>query len=176
MTYAGSPLALEKVTFWAEGRIYVDKPSTIFDVSYLGIIERKSDGATVLSVRKSGAARAFNIETGRVISIAAHGREWRPETHSSRWMLRAAEIRAFVEGTELEDWAKPYFDPHHEKYHRNRSRDEADAFQTSPAPSERRVGSERGAVRLYDPRPLDDTQEDQPGFLKRLWRNLTGRS
>lgn len=126
MSYDGPSIVLRSLTFWAEGRVYADKPATITDIAYLGVIERRSDGNTVLSVRKPGASRAFNIETGRVISITAYGREWRPETHYSRWALRGAEIRAFVERSDLEDWAKPYFDARHGKYHRNQSRDEAD--------------------------------------------------
>lgn len=160
MTYEGPPITLDAVTYQTASS---DGPgTTIRDVAYLGVIARKSDGFTTLSVRKPGAAKAFNIETGRVISITAHGREWRPEAHSSRWTLRAAEVRAFVERKDLEEWARPYFDPQSEKYHGRRPRyDEL-----------RSVEDEQGQAIHATVRGVMDGEGLGP--LGKLWRWLLG--
>ena len=172
VTYDGPPVTLENLTYHTlsgDGR-----GTTIYNVAYLGVIARKSDGFTTLSVRKPGSSKAFNIETGRVVSIGLYGRVWQPEAHYSRWALRAAEIRAFVERTELEEWARPYFDPRHEKHHLNRSRNEADELRLGPETGVETPDGGAAGMRLYDPSSFDDIYLDRPGFIRRLWRHLFG--
>lgn len=118
VTYEGPHIMLDAVTYRTLGRSEAGRVVILHDVAYLGVIERPSDGFTVLSVLKPGASRAFSIEMGALLSVSAHGRVWHPKTHERRWRLRAAELRAFVEETELEAWARPYFDPVGDKHHR----------------------------------------------------------
>jgi 1,2-phenylacetyl-CoA epoxidase PaaB subunit len=84
---------------------------------YLGVIERASDGFTVLSIRTPDAKRAHNIEVGQVYAVTVRGQRHVLATPWSRWRVRSAEIRRLVEG-DLEEWAKPYFDPASHKYFR----------------------------------------------------------
>jgi hypothetical protein len=81
--------------------------------TYLGVIERSSDGFTVLSL--GGGTRAHNIQVGEVYAVTCRGVRHRLATPPERWRLRSAEIRRVVEGV-VEDWARPYFDPASPQY------------------------------------------------------------
>lgn len=95
---------------------------------YLGVIERASDGFTTLSIKADSATRAHNIEVGSVYAITYQGKRTVLRTPWGRWKIRAAEIRSLLEG-ELEDWAKPYFDPASPKFFK---REEGYVDQTDP--------------------------------------------
>ncbi len=114
---SGATIRLDRVDYLTPGLgASGQAPAFVEGVSYLGISPRKSDGFTVLSVRKAGASRAFNIEVDNVVSVAAHGQTFKPLAPAGRWRLRAAELRAFIEQAPLEEWARPYFDPASDKY------------------------------------------------------------
>lgn len=80
----------------------------IAGVRYLGVIERASDGFTVLSVKRVGGPRAFNIQVGEVYALTLHGQRHILKTPSERHRIRAQEIKLIVEGRR-DDWSDPYF-------------------------------------------------------------------
>ncbi|GJE42862.1 hypothetical protein [Methylobacterium soli] len=175
MTYTGPHIILDAVTYRTLGRDEAGRIVTIRDVAYQGVMERRSDGFTVLSVLKPGAARTFNIEVGAVLSVLAHGREWNPETPERRWRLRAEELRAFVEEAEVADWAQPYFDPASDMHHLKQPASKVDRRSSNPA--ERAASSyRRGGGRRLDEAPAADpprgTKNAKPGLFRRLWRGL----
>jgi hypothetical protein len=101
-------------------------------VEYLGVIERASDGFTVLSIRSPGAARAHNIEVGQVYAITLKGCRYVLKTPWGRWRVRAAEIKHLIDG-ELDEWAVPYLDPDSPKFYER----EADYEDQTDADAER---------------------------------------
>ena len=82
----------------------------IAGVHYLGVIERASDGFTVLSVKRPGGQRAFNVQVGEVYAVTVFGRRHILKTPSERHRIRAQEIKLIVEG-KRDEWSDPYFDP-----------------------------------------------------------------
>ncbi|GEP07210.1 hypothetical protein [Methylobacterium oxalidis] len=175
MTYTGPHIILDAVTYRTLGRGEAGRIVTIREVAYQGVMERRSDGFTVLSVLKPGASRTFSIEVGAVLSMSAHGRVWNPETQERRWRLRAEELRAFVEEREVAAWAQPYFDPARDKHHLKQPASKVDRRPSNPA--ERAASSYRRAGgRRLDEEPTADplrgTKNAKPGVLGRLWRGL----
>jgi len=77
------------------------------NVEYQGVIERASDGFTVLSL--GGRKRVHNVQVGEVYAITFRGVRHVLQTPPERWRIRSAEIRRIVEGF-TEEWAEPYFD------------------------------------------------------------------
>ncbi|AWN42282.1 hypothetical protein [Methylobacterium durans] len=175
MIYTGPHIILDAVTYRTLGRGEAGRIVTIREVVYQGVMERHSDGFTVLSVLKPGAARTFSIEVGAVLSVSAHGRVWNPETQERRWRLRAEELRAFVEEREVAAWAQPYFDPASDKHHLKQPASPAERRSSNPA--ERAASSyRRGGARRLDEAPAADprrgTENAKPGLFGRLWRGL----
>ncbi|WP_336490393.1 hypothetical protein [Methylobacterium nigriterrae] len=179
MIYEVPHILLDAVTYRTLGRSEAGRVVTLHEVAYLGVIERPSDGFTVLSVLKPGASRAFSIEVGALLSISAHGRVWRPETHERRWRLRAAELRAFVEETELEAWARPYFDPASDKHHRNQPAGKVARRPHGPvehaASGYRRGGAQR-LVEAAGTDAISRAENPKPGLLGKLWRGIFRKS
>lgn len=82
----------------------------IAGAQYLGVIERASDGFTVLSIKRMGGQRAFNIQVGEVYAITLDGHRHVLKTPSERFRIRGQEIKLVVEG-KRDDWSDPYFNP-----------------------------------------------------------------
>lgn len=121
----GLPVVLDLVEYYPSTR--GDDIKHKHQVEYLGVVERASDGFCVLRVRAAGASRAHQMEVGDVYAISVHGRRSIMQTPRDRWKIRAQEIKQLVEG-EVEEWAKPYFDPASDKWFKRAPdyRDETD--------------------------------------------------
>jgi hypothetical protein len=108
-----APIVLDLVEYYpsTRGEDVKHKAQAI----YGGVVERASDGFTVLRLTSPSASRAHQIEVGSVYAITLNGRRHVLQTSWGRYRVRAQEIRRIIEG-EVEEWARPYFDPASEKW------------------------------------------------------------
>lgn len=158
------PIILDRVDYETAGGRKVE----ISGVTYLGLGPRESDGFTVLSVMKPGSTRAFSIETGNVLSITKDGAGFRPLTRPGRFRLREAEMRSFIEGTPLVEWARPYFDPSSEKYHgRERSHPPFEETLTIEVKAD-------DVLAAWAAAPPNPAHPAEPSYLMQVGRRLLG--
>jgi hypothetical protein len=125
-----STRTLDRVEYYPHTR--GDEVRCKVNAAYLGVIERASDGMTVLSIRGPSSSRAHNIEVGQVYAITVAGQRHVLQTPSERWRIRAAEI-GWVVTREREEWAAPYFDPRSPKYYRAAADYESPTDETAEA-------------------------------------------